>query len=273
MLKRYFVVAVALVAAAAPTAAAEFDGEAIARSRINPFSDRIIVPLKNDWDWGGGPEGEGFGYRLEVEPLIPLRLSGDWLLISRTIVPFRVESEPGEGGHARTGSTGFGDVTQSLFLSPRKKLGGWLAAGAGPAFLVPTSTSEALGNERFSAGPTMAFNIESGPWVFNFVGFQLWSLGGDNHQREVNRAFLQPSVTYIGPRGTNYTINTETECDWLLEGTQCAVPVALTIGHPVRLNSQVDLHFSAGGRYFAVQTEASPRWGVRFEVAFIFEQE
>lgn len=256
---------------AGPSAAAEgFDGEAIARARLNPFSDRITVPFKNDWNWGGGPEDEGFAWKLEVEPVIPIRLSEDWLLISRTIVPFVVQSNITEGPAA--GQTGFGDTTQSLFLSPRRKLGGWMSAGLGPVFIVPTSTSTPLGNDRFSAGPTLALNVQTGPWVLGFLGYQVWSITDVSSQKQVNKAYFQPAITYVGPGGTNYGINTETECDWLEDGTQCSVPINFTIGHPVRLSKSIDLHLSVGGRYYAVRTSEDPSWGVRFEVAFVLEQ-
>jgi hypothetical protein len=109
--------------------------------------------------------------------------------------------------------------------------------------------------------------------MINFLAWQVWSVTGDSSQKPVSKALFQPSVTYVGPRGTNYGISTETECNWLEEGTQCSVPVNFTIGHPVRLNDHVDLHLSVGGRYYAVRAAESPSWGVRFEFAFIFPQE
>jgi hypothetical protein len=258
----------AALLSAVPAAAEGFDGEAVTRVRLNPFSDRISVPFKNDWNWGGGPDDDGFAWKLEVEPVIPINLSEDWLLISRTIVPFIVQSQISEG--PATGQTGFGDTTQSLFLSPRQKLGGWLAWGVGPAFLVPTSTSTPLGNDRFSAGPTLALNVQTGPWVLGFLGYQIWSVTDVASQKQVNKAYIQPAISYVGPRGLNYGINTEVECDWLEEGTQCSVPINFTIGHPVRLGDGVDLHIAGGGRYYAVRTEKDPAWGLRFEVSLIF---
>jgi hypothetical protein len=259
----------ALLLAATPALAQEvFDAEETARVRVNPFSDRISVPFKNDWDFGGGEGENGSAYKVEIEPVIPFSLSQNWSLISRTILPIQAQSNVSGEGESQAG---LGDTTQSFFVSPKARLGGWLSVGAGPAFIVPTSTNSTIANDRFSLGPTMALNARAGAFTIGFLAYQVWSVGDNSSQKAVNKAYFQPAVTWISRSGLNFGVNTETECDWLEEGTQCSVPVNFTVGHPFRINKGLDIHISGGGRYYAVRTENNPFWGLRFEVTMIFD--
>ena len=56
-------------------------------------------------------------YILNIQPIVPFRLTDEWNLISRTIVPviYQPELAPGSGE-----TFGLGDIQQSLFLSPAK---------------------------------------------------------------------------------------------------------------------------------------------------------
>jgi hypothetical protein len=68
--------------------------------------------------------------------VIPISLSQDWNLISRTIVPIVNQNHifPGAGSQ-----TGLGDILQSLFFSPVKQVGGMIL-GLGPGFLLLTGS-------------------------------------------------------------------------------------------------------------------------------------
>jgi hypothetical protein len=169
------------------------------------------------------------------------------------------------------GQTGLGDTTQSFFLSPKARLGGWLAIGAGPAMYIPTSTNSALGNDRFSIGPTIGLNARAGAFTIGFLAYQVWSVGDDPNQKAVSKAYINPAVTWISRDGFNIGVNTETECNWLEEGTQCSVPVNFVVGHPFRINKGMDIHVATGARYYAVRTENDPYWGLRLEISFIFD--
>src|SRR5262249_15972656 len=60
----------------------------IAKKLNNPVASLISVPLQNNFDFGGGPNDDGFQYKLNLQPVIPISLSDEWNLITRTIVPF-----------------------------------------------------------------------------------------------------------------------------------------------------------------------------------------
>jgi hypothetical protein len=60
--------------AAVGAARAESDAQ-LAQELTNPVADLIQVPFQNNFDWGGGPTNSAFRYTLNIQPVIPLRLS------------------------------------------------------------------------------------------------------------------------------------------------------------------------------------------------------
>ena len=80
------------------------------------MADLISVPFQNNINFGVGPDDDA-QYILNIQPVIPFKLSEDWNLISRTIMPliYQPELAPGVGD-----VFGLGDIQQLLFLSPAK---------------------------------------------------------------------------------------------------------------------------------------------------------
>lgn len=93
-------------------------------------------------------------YLLNVQPVIPFSLTAEWNLITRTIVPFI----HAEGPVAALDSVGgIGDILQSFFLSPSAPTShGWIW-GAGPVFLYPSASDDALGAEKWGPGRRPSF--------------------------------------------------------------------------------------------------------------------
>jgi hypothetical protein len=74
--------------------AAPADDEAeLAKKLQNPIASLISVPIQNNFDFGAGPNGDGFQYKVNIQPVIPITLSEDWNLITRTILPRRLPGE------------------------------------------------------------------------------------------------------------------------------------------------------------------------------------
>ena len=231
----------------------------------NPVASLISVPVQNNFDFGAGPDGDGFQYKVNIQPVIPISLSEDWNLISRTILPVVYQ----ENVVNTDSQSGLSDVLQSVFFSPNAPGPGGIIWGAGPALLFPTATDDLLGTEKFGAGPSAVLLKQSKGWTYGGLVNHLWSYAGNDSRSSVNATFLQPFVSYTTKKHTTVSLNTETSYDW--NGDQWTVPLNLAVSQLVHLGKQ-PVSFQIGGRYYAEAPDNGPDWGLRFTVTFLFPE-
>ncbi|MDW6021084.1 transporter [Mesorhizobium sp. BAC0120] len=259
---RVVLAAAGLIASASSTIAQ--DADELSKQLANPVASLISVPFQSNFEWGGGADDSGFAYTLNIQPVIPISISEDWNLISRTILPvaYRDYLPPPDGN-----TFGLGDITQSLFFSPKAPGLGGLIWGVGPAFLVPTATDDVLGSGKFGVGPTGVALIQRGPWTVGALANHIWSVAGEDDREEVNQTFLQPFVAYQFGHGTSLTLNTESSYDWV--GDQWTVPINLSVQQVFKLGDQA-MSFQVGGKYYAEAPEGGPQWGIRTTLTLLF---
>jgi hypothetical protein len=264
MTDRIAVALVAMLLVPAVCLAQGGDAAELAKQLSNPVASLISVPLQNNFEFGIGPDDDGFRYTLNVQPVIPISLTPEWNLISRTILPITYQDEifPRSGDQF-----GLGDTLQSLFLSPAKPGLGGLIWGVGPVFLLPTGTDELLGGEKWGAGPTAVALVQHGPWTVGFLGNHVWSFAGDDARPDVDQTFLQPFVTYTFPNGFGVNANTETTYDW--EREQWTVPIQLGVSKVLKLGAQ-PIQLNLNGRYWVERPDSAPEWAIRLVVVFLF---
>ena len=102
----------------------------------NPVGDAIKVPVTGSVSFDAGPyHRTSFG--LQTLPLIPLQVSGNWLLIPR-ISANPVVYQP-DVTQPSGGITGMSDTVATVFLTPAHP--GWFIWGIGPSLLMPTATN------------------------------------------------------------------------------------------------------------------------------------
>ncbi|MCU0781446.1 MAG: hypothetical protein MUF04_10155 [Akkermansiaceae bacterium] len=246
-----------------PRDSADAESYDLAMQLVNPVASLISLPLQNNFDWGGGPNGDGFQYRINIQPVIPFDLNEHWNLISRTILPY-VDQQDVIG---TTSQSGLSDTVQSLFFSPKAPTsGGWIW-GAGPAFLLPTATDDLLGTEKWGAGPTAVFLRQTNGWSFGMLANHLWSFAGEDSRQDVSATFLQPFLTYTTGTHTTFSLNTESSYDW--ENSQWTVPINLGVSQLLKIGGS-PIQFQLGGRYYAEAPDNGPDWGLRFTVTFLW---
>ncbi len=67
---------------------AKDDGaEELAKKTQNPVADLISVPFQSNWNFSAGFHHNRRIYVLNIQPVIPIKLSDDWNLITRIIMP------------------------------------------------------------------------------------------------------------------------------------------------------------------------------------------
>jgi hypothetical protein len=237
--------------------------EDLAMQLVNPVASLISLPLQNNFDWGAGPDGDGFQYRINIQPVIPFELNEHWNLISRTILPYIYQ----ENIFGTTSQSGISDTLQSLFFSPKAPTsGGWIW-GVGPAFLLPTASDGLLGTEKWGAGPTAVFLRQENGWTYGMLANHIGSFAGEDSRQEVSATFLQPFLTYTTGMHTTFSINTESSYDW--ENSQWTVPINVGVSQLLKIGGS-PIQFQLGGRYYAETPDNGPDWGLRFTVTFLW---
>lgn len=204
----------------------------LAKKLQNPVASLVQVPIQNNWDFGIGP-ANAMRYTANIQPVVPFSLNEDWNLVTRTILPVIYAESPTVGGSAKSG---LGDTVQSFFLSPKAPTsGGWIW-GAGPVFAWPTATDNALGSEKWGAGPTALLLRQDSGWTYGMLANHIWSYAGDSSRADVNATFLNPFLSYTTKKFTTFGINTESVYDW--ENRQWTVPLNATVSQLLKIGKQ-----------------------------------
>ena len=255
----------------------------LAKKLQNPIADLISLPFQNNFDYGGGANGHGSQYTVNIQPVIPFKLTPDWNLIVRTIVPVT------QAVHVQlTEVSGLADIVQSFFLSPAQPVGG-LIVGVGPVFLYPTATNDRISANQWAAGPTVVALKQAGPWTVGILANHLQGFGGigrngsagasvigedgfttttsPGHSARVSATYVQPFASYTFPTFTTLSLSTESTYDWTAR--QWTVPVIAGVSQLLKLASQ-PISIGLSGKYTAIQPVGAPSWGIRLSVTLLF---
>lgn len=227
------------------------DPQALAKKLANPISSLISVPFQNNFDFGMGPNKDGFRYTMNFQPVIPVALNKDWNMISRTIVPVMAQ-------HNVVGTStqfGLGDTLQSFFFSPNKSEP--FVWGVGPVLLIPTATDEVLGTQKLGIGPTIVVLKQQKKWTVGMLANHIWSVAGKESRSDVSSTFIQPFVSYTTKTAWTITVNAETTYDWTANAWN--VPLHFQVTKLVKFGKQ-PVSVGGGIRCWATSAPGGPHW-------------
>lgn len=250
----------------APDGAGTDGSTALARAAQNPVAAMISVPFQNNTNFRVGPFGQTQNV-LNIQPVIPVSLTPEWNLITRTVIPLVSQPSAQAGGDT---TFGLGPIQMTGFLSPARP--GAVIWGLGAVVQAPTVTDTALGSNIWGGGPSAVALTVQGPWVIGALANNIWSFGGDDPRRRYNTLTLQPFVNYNFPEspGTYLSFSPVITANWeARSGQQWTVPLGLAVGQIFRVGGQA-LNGQVGAYYNVVRPDGGPEWQLRFQLALLF---
>jgi opacity protein-like surface antigen len=237
--------------------------EDLAKQSQNPIADLVSVPFQSNTNFNSGPFNRTQEV-LNIQPVVPMHLSDDWNLISRTIIPLVSQPSP----LFDTNTDGIGDITQSLFLSPTHP--GELIWGVGPVFTAPSASDPILGTGKVLLGPTAVLLVTPGHWVMGVLLNNQWSVGGDPLRPAVNTFLAQPFINYNMAHGWYLTSSPVITSNWLApSGQQWTVPIGGGFGRLFKVADQ-PMSANVAGYYNVVHPTGTSDWQLRAQLSLLF---
>ena len=241
----------------------KIDYETLGKKLQNPLANLIIVPFENNFESGLGPEKDGFRYRLRFQPLIPVSLNEDWLLILRPIVPVVFQNNV----VGKTGQAGLEDIELEPFVSPKELWPAGLFWGVGPIFLFPSASKALMGSEKSGLGPNGVVLKQSGPWTAGILAHHMWSYAGNDKREDIDSTYLQPFAAHTSKTGFSITASSETTYDWKDE--EWTFPVIAGANQVFSIDGNF-INIGLQGIYYPVAPSGEAKWGIRLTIKLLY---
>lgn len=239
--------------------------ENLAAEAQNPIANLISVPFQNNTNFGVGQYDRTQNI-FNIQPVVPVSLNEDWLVVTRTIVP--IVYQPATGPANSSSHFGLGDITPQFFFVPKTK--GHLTWGVGPVFLLPTATDDSLGTGKWGIGPTGVVVWSKDRWVIGALANNIWSVAGDSDRRDVNQLLVQPFVNYNLDNGWYILSAPIITANWQANsGNQWLVPIGGGVGKLFNIGKQ-PINASLQAYLNAEKPKHGPEWTARFQFQLLF---
>ena len=237
----------------------EEDAAALAKQSANPIANLISIPIQTNFGLGFGDYNRTRTL-VNIQPVIPFRLSSKINVINRIIIPIMFLPENAESG----GTSGLGNINYSVFFVPSKV--GKFTWGIGPAFNIPTLTDDKLGANAFGIGPTAVGLLMLDKWVAGATFNRLWSYNGSS----VDSFFGQYFITYNIKKGWYVNTNPNIVANFnAADGEQWTVPFGMGGGKVTHLGSQ-PVKLQVQYYYNVVRPTVSAKSTLMIQMVFLF---
>jgi hypothetical protein len=237
---------------------------ALAAKSQNPIGDLISLPIQFNFNLSTGPDYNRMQTVMNVQPVLPVKLK-KVNMINRLILPIIVQPDyTTESGNI----SGLGALNYSMYFVPgpigKNK---HVMVGFGPAMIIPTNTSNSLGNGQFAIGPSMVFFGGHKHWTYGWVAQQTWAFNSPTEETLYNAFLMQYFVNYNFKHGWSVGTGPIVTVDWTAEkGEKAVVPFGLAASKVTHFGKQAVKLFLAYN-YNAVRPTGGAKGG---QIQFTF---
>ncbi len=247
--------------AAKPAGDSNQDLAETARKLSNPASDVWALFTEFDLTFNGGTASHGiedeFAFSMTFQPIMPIKLTDTWKMITRPTLPIiftaPVPTAGASGDIDFDRRIGLGDLSLPLMPSRNKpfKVGSFdLVTALGPAFVFPTSTVDAFGNQQWEIGPAGLLVMKKKEYMFGIFPQYWWGYadrGGSPRQASSHGEILY-FFWYNLPGAMQVGFNPVVTFDHrATRGNKWNVPIELSVtktvsigGRPVKFEVGID---------------------------------
>jgi hypothetical protein len=243
--------------------------EDLAAKSQNPIGDLISLPIQFNFNLNTGPDYDRLQTVMNVQPVLPVMLGEKWSMINRMILPIIVQPDyTTESDNI----AGLGSLNYSMYFVPgpigkAKKV----EIGLGPAMIIPTNTSNSLGNGQFSIGPSMVLFAGHKHWTMGFVAQNTWAYNSPTGGTLYNAFLVQYFVNYNFQHGWSVGTGPIVTVDWTAEKDEKAVvPFGLAASKISHLGKQA-VKFFLAYNYNVVHPTGGAKGGqIQFTFVLLF---
>jgi len=222
--------------------------DTLAKLVQNKVANLLQVPFQNNMDFGYGPY-QRMRNTLNIQPIIPIKISSTLNIITRIIVP--IISKP-DISQEKLGYFGLGDINPSFFFSPIHP--GKLVWGVGPSFLLPTATLPELGLGEWALGPGFIILVQPGKLTIGAYTVNVFSFSKEEADR-INLLTFNPYMSFTFPSKFYLTSSPIITVNWKgTPGNKTLVPVGGGAGKTVRVGEQF-MNFSIQYYVYVVKSK------------------
>lgn len=244
------------------SATGELSPAEIAKQLHNPLSNLREVIFQLDVLPDAGP-GDKTAWEGTIQPVWPFGIGNGWKVVTYSIIP--VVSQPAmTPGDDRT--NGLGDSTFFGYFVPPNE--GKLIWGIGPALVAPTHTDDALGNDKWAAGPALIVGVQPGNWSIFGLFDNVWSFAGSGEK--INEFTFQYQAVYLFPENWFFITNWNVVADWeAATNDRWTVPIGGGFGKQFKLGgSQFQAYGQVG--YNVVRPDDASSWRAIVALTLVF---
>ncbi len=162
-------------------------GQSLDQAANDPTASLMAVQIQNLYSGTYHRLDDASGNTLLLRPVIPFE-TGDLKHIARATIPYVTQSP--------SGTSGLGDSVLFDLIVFNQSWGRW---GIGPVMLLPTASDDALGAEKWAAGPALGFIARQPGLMWGLFNQNLVSFAGKQDRDEVKLSIIQPIVNYSLP--------------------------------------------------------------------------